>query len=84
MFDSMLFPITEFDALPPDKSTELLFEFDEFTTEADEQRFNFLVPSQAQDLGYEMFNSILLLGSGLFVILYYFAQVLVVLPLCKL
>ena len=56
---SVLLPITQFDILDPDWTTDLVLEFDEPAHENSQYE----IPDQTRDLGYETRNSMLNLGS---------------------
>lgn len=70
---SVLLPITQFDILDSEWTTELVLEFDEPSHE----EYQYEIPDQTRDLGYETRNSMLNLGCIALFLAFYCLKVVI-------
>jgi len=72
VFLSVTIGVADFDVFDPARTTELHIEFDYELTEAQQAKFDELIPQHMQDFNYDNTNSLLILGSvALFMLLYF-------------
>ena len=67
--------ICEFDLLPPELTTDFIFEYDEDINQFMADRFDWLITKQMQEFNIESHNSIKILGSIFILLVFWVARI---------